>query len=527
MPSPTLSRRDLHRLLGVGAAAALLPAAIAPSSAVAAPGDAYVMGYFTESPDGLGNDYGLHLAVSTDGLEWSPLNQNAPVVTPTEGTRGLRDPFLLRKQDGTFVVLATDLAGTDFAQDNQYIHVWDSTDLRSFSGYRRLRLHDLPTHSWAPEAFWDPARNQYGIIYSAYDGTQDVILVNYTSDFRTTSAPQTWFDGGAAVIDATVRVEGSTPYLYYKRDNRLFGAKGSLAPRGFENGTYTVGYDGAGLTEAPIVVRSATSATWYLWGDVYTPVNGVFTVWSSPDISRDAWTPLSRRAYTQPINSKHATIQPITATEHANLIAAWGLPVWNRVKSFNYPDRFIRHQAFRARIDPYPFDPFTDSQFVLAPGLGNAAGVSFRSLSDPVLYLRHSGFRLVLARDDGSALFAADATFTKKPGLADPSWTTFASQNFPDRVIRHRGSSSSSNPSSRPPRRRTERTRRGASPADGDAGPTIRRSGEGARSTLAGSSAGPGASPRASEVRDPSTARRGRTHTSSTAGETVPDIDRG
>ena len=34
-----------------------------------------------------------------------PLNQNNPVVTPTGGTGGLRDPFILRKQDGTFVVL--------------------------------------------------------------------------------------------------------------------------------------------------------------------------------------------------------------------------------------------------------------------------------------------------------------------------------------------------------------------------------------------------------------------------------------
>lgn len=120
----------------LGAMAALTASfAIGTPSARAASGSAYVMGYFTESPNGLGSDYGLHLAVSADSLQWTPLNQNNPVVTPTGGTGGLRDPFILRKQDGTFVVLATDLKGTDWSLQSQYIHVWDSTDLRSFTGY--------------------------------------------------------------------------------------------------------------------------------------------------------------------------------------------------------------------------------------------------------------------------------------------------------------------------------------------------------------------------------------------------------
>src|ERR687891_1485597 len=112
------------------------------------------MAYFTESTTMLEADYGLHLAVSKDGLRWMPLNQNNPVVTPTGGAGGLRDPFVLRKQDGTFVVLATDLKGTDWNRDSVYIHVWDSADLRTFTGYRLLKLHDMTnTHSWAPEAY--------------------------------------------------------------------------------------------------------------------------------------------------------------------------------------------------------------------------------------------------------------------------------------------------------------------------------------------------------------------------------------
>ncbi|MCP2163424.1 glycoside hydrolase family 43 protein [Goodfellowiella coeruleoviolacea] len=427
-----------HRVLAfaVGLATAVTAVvATAPAAATAptaATYTAYVMGYFTESPSGRGSDYGLHLAVSPDGLNWTPLNQNNPVVTPTAGTQGLRDPHILRKQDGTFVVLATDLKGTDFTQPNQYIHAWDSVDLTSFTNYRRLKLHSMNTHTWAPEAFYDAARGQYGIVYSANNGTRDVFMVNYTTDFVTV------FDPGFNVLDATVLVDGSTNYLYYKNlaDGNLYGARSStLDPRSFT--TYTSGLrQGSGI-EAPIVVRANTGGAHYLWGDSYSPVNGEFYAWSSTNIGGDSWSPLNQRAYTQPLNSKHATIAPITAAEQDRLLSRWGAPRWNRLKSYNYPDRYVRHQNYVGRIDAYPFDPYSDQQWVVVPGLADAAGVSFRSLTDPTRYLRHYDYALRLDANDGSATFAADATFYRTAGLADSGWASFRSYNFPDRYLRH------------------------------------------------------------------------------------------
>jgi hypothetical protein len=405
----------------------------------------FVMAYFKESPSGSGSNYGLHLAVSADSLNWTPLNQNNPVVTPTQGTLGLRDPFILRKQDGTFEVIATDLKGTDFSLQNQFIHVWDSVDLRTFTGYRRVKLHSLPTHSWAPEAFWDASRNQYAIIYSANNGTRDVIMVNYTTDFIAVGTAQVYFDPGFNVIDADVLVGGgtggATNYLYYKVANggSLQGARSSsLSPGSFNAGTYTSSIAHGG-TEAPILVRSLTANTWYLWGDTYTP-NGVFYAWQTSNLDSNAWTAMDQKLYTQPLNSKHATIQPITATEMSNLIAKWGAPAWNRLKSYNFPARYVRHQNNVARIDTYPFDPSPDEQWRIVPGLASPAdptAVSFQSVNFPTMYLRHSSFALVLATNDNTATFRADATFTRVAGLADASWTSFRSFNFPDRFIRH------------------------------------------------------------------------------------------
>ncbi|MFY1632971.1 AbfB domain-containing protein [Solwaraspora sp. WMMB335] len=423
-------------LLGAGAVAT---SAAAPRAAAAEAYAGYVMGYFTESPAALAENYGLHLAVSADGLHWTPLNQNNPVATPTAGTLGLRDPFILRKQDGTFVILATDLNGKDFTQQNQYIHLWDSVDLRSFTGYRRVRMHSMPTHTWAPEAFWDAGRGQYGILYSARSGNRDSFFVNYTSDFRSVSAPQLYFDPGFNVLDATMHSRNGVHYLYYKNmdDGRLYGARSaSLAPRSFDNGTYTSGVVSGGI-EAPIVVKANDRDEWFLWGDSYSPVNGELYAWRSGDIGANSWSALNKAQYTQPLNAKHPTIAPITATERTNLLARWGAPGWNRIKSYNFPDHLIRHAGYAARIDPYPFDPYPDSQWRLVPGLASSSGVSFQSVNFPDRYLRHANYELVLAVDDGSSLFAADATFHRTPGLADAAWTSFRSHNLPERHLRH------------------------------------------------------------------------------------------
>ncbi len=425
----------------VGAAGGLTLAAAGSPAAAAGPFGGYVMGYFTESPNRLANDYGLHLAVSTDGLNWTPLNQNNPVVTPTAGTGGLRDPFILRKQDDTFAVVATDLNGTDFTQPNQYIHVWDSVNLRSFTGYRRVRMHTMNTHTWAPEAFWDASRGQYGIIYSAHNGTRDVFMVNYTTDFVTVSAPQVFFDPGFNVLDATMHLGGGTNYLYYKNlsNGRLYGARSSsLNPGSFNSGTYTAGVVNGGI-EAPIVVKAYDRNEWWLWGDSFSPVNGEFYVWRSGNVNTDSWSALTKAQYTQPLNAKHATIAPITATERTNLLSRWGAPTWNRIKSYNYPDHLIRHSSNAGRIDPYPFDPYADAQWRLRPGLADSAGVSFESVNFPGRYLRHSNYVIGLAANDGSALFAGDATFHRTAGLADANWTSWRSHNFPTRYLRHAG----------------------------------------------------------------------------------------
>lgn len=400
------------------------------------------MGYFKESLNGSGNVNAVHFAVSNDGLEWTPLNDNNAVLTPTEGTKGIRDPFLHRLNNGTWVVLATDIpVGGDFVKPNPNIHVWTSPDLVNWSADRLLNINSANpgSYTWAPAVHWDASRQAYGITYSTVPQglSYSVVNVVYTKDFVSVTTPELFHDAGSGIIDSHVvtGVDGQN-YLYYKSNatGRLVGTRSSTTnPRSFRE--YTPGVMENRCTEAPTLVKSLTSNSWRLWGDTFCP-NAKFDLWQG-DLVSGAWSKVSRADYTAPLNGKHNTVHPVTAADRDRMLARYGGTSWNRLKSYNFPDRYVRHANSAGVISEQPFEPYQDSQWRLRPGLSDPSAVSFESVNFPGRYLRHQGFNVVLAPNDGTAGFAADATFTREAGLANPSWSSFRSVNYPTRYLRH------------------------------------------------------------------------------------------
>jgi len=124
--------------------------------------------------------------------------------------------------------------------------------------------------------------------------------------------------------------------------------------------------------------------------------------------------------------------------EDATFLVRPGLAV-SSFSSKNFSDRFIRHQLHVGKLTPLANDlDRADASFVVRPGLNGATGaVSFESVNLPGQFLRHSFFRVRLARDDGTAAFKADASFRERAGLA-AGGISYESTNFPGRFIRHR-----------------------------------------------------------------------------------------
>src|SRR5262245_37995461 len=113
--------------------------------------------------------------------------------------------------------------------------------------------------------------------------------------------------------------------------------------------------------------------------------------------------------------------------------------VMNSYRSWNYPNRYIRHRSFLAYIDPIVANDQLgrkDATFRLVPGLAGRCW-SFESVNYPGYFLRHENFRLKLAKQTDDQLFKEDATFCIVAGLANSEARSFESVNFPGHYIRH------------------------------------------------------------------------------------------
>jgi GH43 family beta-xylosidase len=109
-----------------------------------------------------------------------------------------------------------------------------------------------------------------------------------------------------------------------------------------------------------------------------------------------------------------------------------------RLQSYNYPDRYLRHWEFHARVESNVAN-LADSQYRVVTGLGGGGSVSLESTNFPGYYLRHRDYVLYVEKNDGTAAFRADASFQQRAGLANSSAASFESTNFPGRFIRHTG----------------------------------------------------------------------------------------
>jgi len=114
-----------------------------------------------------------------------------------------------------------------------------------------------------------------------------------------------------------------------------------------------------------------------------------------------------------------------------------------RVTTAPYTDRYLRHQDGAARTEVVSGTSSTvlkqDATFWVRPGLSSGACYSFESRNFPGHYLRHRDFRVYKEVNDGSGLFAQDATFCAREGLSGGA-TSFESANLAGYYLRHRNS---------------------------------------------------------------------------------------
>lgn len=427
---------------------------------------AWVLAYFTNHRD-LAAD-SLHLAYSTDGLRWIVLAEGRPVYTVQEiGTNHIRDPHLFRKNDGTFVLLATDatLSTNDRDTPSSRIFAADSTDLIEFTNPRLLQVTDLEgpagseMHARSPEAFYDPERREYGILWAGND-TSDVnrIYVSYVDDAFTivrNRTPQVFFDPGYSVMNPTLARAGDLQYLFFT-DVAAGGdvqvarsTTGSLAPGSFMR--WSPQHLTTGHALAPFVV--STRALHYVYANFADPDDGT-GCWSATDLGVNPGDWVRVEDHRFPRDASQASAVRVTQAELDALIAAYGSGIDGvRIRTtlvVNGSPQYVLHEHHNVvgplGLTEHGIRP-DDYLWRIRPGLANPDDdslVSIESATRPGMFWRvrsanpdqwppaNGGHYRDETFDDGTTVrrnylvyldryvegdstFAADATFRRVP----------------------------------------------------------------------------------------------------------------
>lgn len=286
-----------------------------------------------------------------DALHWQELNAGQPALSSTMGTKGLRDPFIMRSVDGgTFYLLATDLSigsGTSWDASvrtgSRYLEIWESNDLVNWSEQRH-GLVSPPTagNTWAPEAHWDENIGAYAVYWAsslyAEDDTNHTgtsyhrMLYATTEDFVTFSEPQIWQDAGSSRIDSDVLQVDNTYYRFTKDEGAASGCTDIIQESsqnllaqldGWQSIATCIGQKaGTSAIEGPTAFKSnlgdVNGETFYLFVDEYGG-RGYIPL-ETDNIAEPNWQLSS--SYSLPTSPRHGTVLPITAEELQRLTSS-------------------------------------------------------------------------------------------------------------------------------------------------------------------------------------------------------------
>ncbi len=398
----------------------------------------------------------IYLSHSDNGLNWTDLNRGQIVLRTPLGTKGVRDPIIVRNPAGNrYWIVATDLhigSGTSWGDaannGSRNLVVWESTDLVNWSIPWLLPVAASigdAGDAWAPEAIWDASAGNFLLYWatnSTVSGAQEaphlerphhrLPLHHHAPGLR---QPR-WYrrhhrhpdHRGRGRRPTATTAPPSATQIVIEGSNSLTGSWTRLGD--------LAGLTGSGV-EGPMWAKFNDRNEWALWLDQYATGRGYMPVLTTNPAAVSGYRTTS--GYSLGSNLKrHGFILNLTSAERSRVLARYQSPVFNRLQSYNYQDRYVRHYNMDVRIDP-SVSPVADSQFRLVPGLASSSAVSFESVNFPGHFLRHVDYDFVLAPRESGGTFNADATFNRVAGLADSSWSSFTSYNYPTRYIRHYG----------------------------------------------------------------------------------------
>lgn len=329
----------MKKLITSAAAAAMMAFALpthaetTTTTPTATANDPYVAYLFTYFTGNHGDEEAVRYAISEDGYNYKALNGNRPVIDSKKisVTGGVRDPHLLRGEDGAFYMVLTDMVSDRGWDSNRGLILLRSTDLINWTHSaihfpdRYKGQHDLK-RVWAPQTIYDPEAGKYLVYFSLqYANEPDIIHYAYANDDFTDleGEPYPMFipHDKKSCIDGDIVPFKGKYHLFYKTEDHGNGIKVATT-ESLTSGKWVESPDYKQLTKDAVegagTFKLIGQDRFILMYDVYMNKRYEFT--ETTDL--ETFYPASQEV-TMDFHPRHGTVIPIRASELARLREAY------------------------------------------------------------------------------------------------------------------------------------------------------------------------------------------------------------
>lgn len=326
----------------------------------------YLFAYFEGSGDQNLMEQ-LRFAVSEDAQNWYALNGNRPIIASDSISEsgGIRDPHILRGEDGCYYIVATDMHTYDPKQGwgaNPGIVLLKSKDLVNWTHAKINLAKDWSKNFgdaywvWAPQTIYDRKARKYMIYFTLQRNDRKTLITYYAyanKDFTAfESEPKVLFSAKYGSIDNDIIYKDGMYHLFYKGNTK--DENGKEIKNGIQQATskkltgpykedfeYLDAYAGTRThVEGSGVFQLNNSDDWILMYDLYS--SGRYEFQRSKDLKTFTKEPESFRKDFFP---RHGTVMSVTADELERLQQKWGYVLTHEFESNGNPIIRDKHTA--------------------------------------------------------------------------------------------------------------------------------------------------------------------------------------